>query len=109
MSAENLKLIPRCQRIFFTTWKSNRLVSLSKEEGYRHLEAVEWTPNRLTSEVLVKLKEVPFAVRLFKLVALDSDIDWVIPNDRAKTLTAQVAKDSSDVRGQVEELHRGFK
>ena len=37
-SAENLKLIHRRKRIFFTTLKSNRLVSLSKEEGYVHLD-----------------------------------------------------------------------
>jgi hypothetical protein len=108
-SAENLKVIHRRKRTFFTTLKSNRLVSLSKEEGYVHLEAVEWTPTRLTSGVLVKLKEVPFTVRLFKLVAPDGDIDWVITNDLEETLTAQVAKDSSDVRWQVEELHRGLK
>jgi hypothetical protein len=108
-SAENLKLIHRRQRIFFTTLKSNRLVSLSKAEGYLPLDAVEWTPARLTSGVLVKLKQVPFTVRLFKLVAPDGDIDWVITNDLAETLTAQVAKDSSDIRWQVEELHRGLK
>ena len=65
--------------------------------------------DRLTQGVLVKLKEVPFTVRLFKLVAPDGDIDWVITNDLDETLTAQVAKDSSDVRWQVEELHRGLK
>jgi hypothetical protein len=108
-SAENLKVIHRRKRIFFTTLKSNRLVSLSKEHGYIHLDQVEWTPARLTSGVLVKLKEVPFPVRLFKLVAPDGDIDWVITNDLAETLTAQVAKDSSHVRWQVEELHRGLK
>jgi hypothetical protein len=108
-SAENLKLIHRRKRTFFTTLKSNRLVSLSKEQGYVHLEEMEWTPDRFTHGVLVKLKEVPFPVRLFKLVAPDGDIDWVIPNDLAETLTAQVAKESSDVRWQVEELHRGLK
>jgi DDE superfamily endonuclease len=108
-SAENLKLIHHRKRTFFTTLKSNRLVSLSKEQGYVHLEEVEWTPARVTQGVLVKLKEVPFQVRLFKLVAPDGDIDWVIPNDLAETVTAQVAEDSSDVRWQVEELHRGLK
>ena len=48
-------------------------------------------------------------MRLFKLVAPDGDIDWVITNDLAETVTAQVAKDTSDVRWQVEELHRGIK
>ena len=108
-SAANLKLIHRRARIFFTTRKSNRLVSLSKEEGYIHLTEVEWTPERLARGVIVKLKEVPFQGRLFKLVAPDGDIDWVITNDLDETVTAQVAKDSSDVRWQVEEVHRGLK
>jgi hypothetical protein len=108
-SAENLKLIHRQQWTFFTTLKSNRLVSLSKEQGYVHLEELEWTPDRVVDGVIVKLKEVPFKVRLFKLVAPDGDIDWVITNDLAETVTAQVAEDSSDVRWQVEELHRGLK
>ena len=108
-SAENLKLIHRRKRIFFTTLKSNRLVSLSKEQGYLHLEEVAWTADRMAQGVVVKLKEVPFKVRLFKLVAPDGDIDWVITNDLAETVTAQVAEESSDVRWQVEELHRGLK
>jgi hypothetical protein len=108
-SAENLKLIHRRKRIFFTTLKSNRLVSLSKPQGYIHLEEVEWTPDRLVHGVWVKLKEVPFPVRLFKLVAPDGDIDWAITNDLDETVTAQVAKETSDVRWQVEELHRGIK
>ncbi len=108
-SAENLKLMHRRQWTFFTTLKSNRLVSLSKEQGYIHLEEIEWTPERLAQGIIVKLKEVPFNVRLFKLVARDGDIDWVITNDLEETVTAQVAEDSSDVRWQVEELHRGLK
>src|SRR4051794_16970643 len=80
-SAENLKLIHRRKRLFFTTLKSNRLVSLSKAQGYIHFEEVEWTPDRLAQGVLVKLQEIPFQVRLFKLVAPDGDIDWVVTND----------------------------
>ena len=105
-SAENLKVIHRRKRTFFTTLKSNRLVSLSKEQGDIHLEEIEWTPDSLTYGIRVKLKEVPFHVRLFKLVAPNGDIDWVITNDLAETVTAQVAKDTSAVRWQVEELHR---
>ena len=33
-SWENLKRVPNLKMTFFTTLKSNRLVSLSKEEGY---------------------------------------------------------------------------
>jgi hypothetical protein len=104
-----LKLIHRRNWTFFTTLKSNRLVSLSKEQGYIHLDEIEWTPERLTHGLIVKLKEVPFKVRLFKLVVQHGDIDWVITNDLDETLTAQVAEDASDVRWQVEELHRGLK
>jgi DDE family transposase len=108
-AAENLKLIHRLGLIFFTTLKENRLVSLSKEEGYIHLDQIDWTPERESNGLLVKLKEVPFQVRLFKLVATNGDIDWVITNCPDETLTAQVAQDANDVRWQVEELHRGLK
>ena len=108
-SAENLKAIHRRRWTFFTTLKSNRLVSLSKAAGYIHLDEIEWTPERLEHGLIVKLKEVPFKVRLFKLVAPNGDIDWVITNDLDETLTTQVAQDANDVRWQVEELHRGLK
>ena len=108
-SAENLKLIHRRHWTFFTTLKSNRLVSVSKAQGYIHLEEIEWTVARIEHGLIVKLKEVPFQVRLFKLVAPDGDIDWVITNDLDETLTAHVAEESSDVRWHVEELHRGLK
>ncbi len=107
--ADNLKLIQRLGLIFFTTLKENRLVSLSKEDGYVHLDEIEWTDERLQSGVTVKLKEVPFKVRLFKLVATNGDIDWVITNGSDETLTTQIAQDANDVRWQIEELHRGLK
>jgi Transposase DDE domain len=108
-SADNLKLLARLGLIFYTTLKENRLVSLSKEEGYIHLDAIEWTEERLREGLIVKLKEVPFRVRLFKLVATNGDIDWVITNCPGETLEAQVAQEANDVRWQVEELHRGVK
>ena len=79
-AADNLKLIHRLGLVFFTTLKENRLVSLSKADGYIHLDQIDWTPERLQNGVQVKLKEVPFKVQLFKLVATNGDIDWVITN-----------------------------
>jgi hypothetical protein len=108
-SVENLKLIHRSGWTFFTILKSNRLVSLSKEQGYLHLDAIEWTPERYELGITVKLKEVPFHVRLFKLVAPNGDIDWVVTNRLDETVTASVAQEASDVRWQIEELHRGVK
>lgn len=40
-SWENLKLVHRSGRTFFTTLKSNRLVSVAKQEGYKHLQDIE--------------------------------------------------------------------
>src|SRR5512145_2515763 len=108
-AADNLKLIHRLGLIFFTTLKENRLVSLSKADGYIHLDQIAWTPDRLQNGVPVKLKEVPFKVQLFKLVATNGDLDWVITNCPDETLTAQGAQDANDVRWQIEELHRGLK
>jgi hypothetical protein len=108
-AADNLKLIHRLHLIFFTTLKENRLVSLKQEDGYLHLAQIDWTPDRLQNGVRVKLKEVPFKVQLFKLVATNGDIDWVITNCPDETLTAQAAQNANDVRWQIEELHRDLK
>jgi hypothetical protein len=107
-SWENLKLVHRSGRIFFTTLKSNRLVSVSKEEDYKHLQDIDWTDDRLQNGVMVKLKKVPFLVRLFKLVAPNGDIDWVITNSDAP-LSADDVQDENAVRWQVEQLHRELK
>ena len=85
------------------------MVSLSKETGYVPLDEVAWTSAQLANGQTVKLKEVSCKVRLFKLVATNGDIDWVITNSPEPTVSRQVAQEVSDVRWQVEELHRGLK
>lgn len=107
-SWENLKLIVRLNMVFFTTLKSNRLVSLSKETGYIHLDEIDWTDDRLQHGVMVKLQKVPFRVRLFKLVTPNGDIDWVITNSEL-SLTADDVQDENAKRWQVEQLHRELK
>ena len=111
-SVDNLKLIQRLGRVFVTTLKSNRLVSLAKETGYVHLQTIAWTPAQLRDGVRVKLKEVPFSVRLFKLVAPNGDIDWVITNradDPQCPTTADVVRTACDIRWQIEQMHRELK
>ena len=65
-SADNLKLIHRSGWTFFTTLRSNRKVSLSKETGYQNLEEIQWTRETLISGQLVRIKETPFWLKLFK-------------------------------------------
>ena len=109
-SVENLKYIHRQHRIFVTALKSNRKVSLSKAEKYVHLENIDWTPERLRSGVTIHLKDVPFPVQLFKLVAQNSDIEWVITNEVPQSsLTADVLRARCDIRWQVEQFHREVK
>jgi hypothetical protein len=87
-SVDNLKLMIRLNMFFVTTLKDNRLVSLSKEDGYVHLQDIEWTEQRLLQGVSVKLKAMPFKVQLFKRVATNGDIEWVITNHPEGTFTA---------------------
>jgi len=108
-SWQNLKMVHRLGLTFFTTLKSNRLVSLSKEAGYIHLDDIEWTEERLRNGVIVKLKKVPFKVKLFKVAAPNGGIDWIITNNLDETMTTQVAQKADDVRWEVEEFHRELK
>ena len=108
-SWKNLKLVHRLGLIFYTTLKNNRLVSLSKESDYIHLDEIEWTKEQLKNGVIVKLKKVPFKVKLFKVVATNGDIDWIITNNLDETVTTQVAQEADDLRWQVEEFHRELK
>ncbi len=120
-SVDNLKVIHRLSMVFVTTLKDNRLVSLNKEAGYVHLDTLTWEPAALAHGQLVKLKELPFLVRLFKMVAPNGDIDWLITNrnlldkdssqaDDAQTvITLQDVQDENAVRWQIEQLHRELK
>ncbi len=53
-------------------------MSLDCDRGYAHLTALEFDEQALVKGLTVKLKEVPFNVKLFKLVTSNGDIDWVI-------------------------------
>ncbi|MFD2519499.1 IS701 family transposase [Emticicia soli] len=108
-SVDNLKLIHRNDWTFFTTLKSNRMVSISKEQGYIHLDTIEWSEKMLQVGIMVKLKEIPFLVKLFKIVSPDGHIDWVITNSPDDNLWADDVKESNAVRWQVEEFHRAYK
>lgn len=108
-SVDNLKLLQRLDLWFITTLKDNRMVSLSKEGGYIHLQAIEWTDHRLTYGVPVKLKEVPFKVQLFKVVAPNGDIEWVITNHPEGFFTTSDIQNENAERWQIEQLHRELK
>ena len=105
----NLKLIHRAGWTFFTTLKSNRLVSRSKETGYQALADVTPPPGGWSTGLEVRLHKGPFAVRLFKLVASNGDIEWVVTNNFAFTLTQPMVEATTRTRWQVEEFHRSFK
>ena len=108
-SVDNLKLIHRADWSFFTTLKSNRMVSPNRETGYEHLDALNFWGPAATAGLLVKLKQVPFLVRLFKIVAPKGDIDWLITNDLGDKITCFVAENRNAVRWQIEDFDRSFK
>ena len=84
-------------------------MSPGKELGYQALDAVAPPPGGWSTGLEVRLKQVPFAVRLFKLVAANCDIEWVVTNNFAFTLTQQLVETTTRTRWQVEEFHRSFK
>lgn len=108
-SATNLKLIHRSNWRFFTTLKTNRLVSLSKEIGYQSLESLDFTPKTLQTGLIIRLKKIPFPVKLFKFESPDGHIDWIITNDLDETVNLFVAELKNDNRWQVEVFHREIK
>lgn len=111
-SVENLKLIHRMGRYFITTVKSNRKVSVSKEAGYVNLEDLPWDAESYRHGMVVKLKELPFKVRLFVVVSPTGDIDWVItnrPDDPQEPMTTQAIQQENALRWHIEQFHREVK
>jgi Transposase DDE domain len=108
-STDNLKMIHRSGWTFYTNLKSNRKVSITKEIGYQDLAELEWTAEEKISGKLVRIKEVPFWLRLFKLVDQNDNIEWVITNKLSEDFTRLRAVQATQVRWQVEEFHRSFK
>ena len=105
-SWRNLKLIHRLGLTCYTTRKANRMVGLSADDGYIQLDALDWTDERLKHGIIVKLKKLPFKVKLFKIVAINGDVDWFITDDPDETVITQVAQNANELRWQVEEFHR---
>jgi len=84
-------------------------VSVAQETGYQALDTLEPLAQGWSTGVEVRLQQVPFAVKLFKLVATNGDIEWVVTNHLAAHLTREMVIDAVQVRWQVEEFHRSFK
>lgn len=107
-SVNNLKSFHRFGLLFVSQLKSNRLVSLTKEGGYIHMQDLNWTKDALHFGISVKLKELPFRLQLFKVVAPNGDIDWVVTN-HPEPVTSEVVQKENNVRWKIEEMHRELK
>jgi hypothetical protein len=111
-SVENLKLIHRTGRYFITTLKRNRCVSVSPEAGYVHLTDLVWDADTTAQGQLIKLKELPFQVRLFVIATPTGGSDWVItnrPTDPQRPMTAAAVHTDSAIRWHIEQFHRDVK
>lgn len=108
-SVDNLKMIHRSGWTFYTSLKSSRKVNIDKQIGYQDVSEIEWRKEELISGKLVRIKEVPFWLKLFKLVDQDGNIELVITNKLAEDFTRLRAIQATQVRWQVEEFHRSFK
>ena len=84
-------------------------MSPGKASGYQRLDALEPPPQGWSRGVEVRLKEVPFDVKRFKLVATNGDIERVIINHLAAYATREMVVDAVQVRWQVGGFYRSFK
>lgn len=107
-SMKNFKLFHRMGLIFVSQLKANRLVSLSKEGGYVHMQELDWNQEAMKFGISVKLKDVPFRLQLYKVVAPDGDIDWVVTN-HPNPVTTEVIQQENNIRWKIEEMHRELK
>jgi len=105
----NLKLVNSLNLNFYTTLKNNRLVSVDKSEGYIHLDDVKWDDNDLNNGIMIKLKKIPFKVRLFKIVSPNGDIDWLITNNVDNALNQKIVIETNSLRWKIEQFHRELK
>ena len=96
----NLKKIHRAGWTFFTTLKSKRLVRLSKATGYQKLDSLAPPAQGWRRGAEVRRQEVPFGMKLFKLVATNGDIEWFITNHLAAHLTREMVMEAVEVRWQ---------
>lgn len=108
-SATNLKTIHFEGWTFFTTLKSNRKVSLSKETGYVNLEDIHWRLEDIQNGIVVKLKTAPFLVKLFLIVHKDASKEYVITNYLGDDLLVEHVENTTAIGTQIEEFHRSFK
>jgi hypothetical protein len=108
-SCENLKYLQANGLIFYTTLKENRKISLSPDDPYTSVSNYSWKDMDPMNGVLVKLKELPFKVWLFKVVATNGNIDWVITNDPDHNHDLDLVVRKNGIRWRIEELHRELK
>ena len=104
-----LKQIHRASWTFFTTLKSNWLVRTSKESEDQSLDTLDPPAGGWSKGAQVRLQKTPFDLRIFKLVAPDGSIEWVITNHWVPELPREQVIDAVQVRWQIEEFHRSFK
>jgi hypothetical protein len=108
-SCENFKFLHGKGLIFYTTLKENRKISLSPTDPYTSVSDYNWLDKDPVYGVLVKLKELPFKVWLFKVVATNGNIDWVVTNDPGHNHDPDLVNRKNGIRWRVEELHRELK
>jgi hypothetical protein len=108
-SVENLKFVMSKGLIFYTKLKGNRLISLSPEDPYTAVSEYSWKDTNPQKGVLVKLKQLPTKVWLFKVVAANGDIDWIITNAPDHNHDPEHVQKKNGVRWGIEELHRELK
>lgn len=107
-TTELMKLIITKNKVFYCPLKANRKVDDSgRQQPYRAVNALNWSPLELTQGKEVKLHKFPLdlKVKLFRVVVSTDRTDWLISNDLTQAST-EAAQQESRHRWKIEQLHR---
>lgn len=98
-------------KTYYCPIKSNRLTAeWGKEHPYLPVNQLAWSEEELASGKLVKLSKFQngYQHKLFRITVSTNRTDFVVTNDRAQNVAADVRKECA-IRWHIEEFHRELK
>ncbi len=110
-TTELMLLVDRIGKTYYCPIKSNRKVDDSGgSTPYQRVEQLTWGEAELASGKLVKVQKFPndYKHKLFRVPVSTNRTDFVVTNDRAQNVAADVRTECA-IRWHIEEFHRELK
>jgi len=105
---DELLFIEQLGKVYYCPIKTNRLVSLSRDDpGYHRVDTLLWSQDELRTGRLVHLRDFPAGhqVKLFRLELSTGHTDYIVTNDVSQDWTP-ATQEVWGWRPKIEEFHR---